>query len=113
MDELNWIDIAARLKALRTANKITIERLSEIIGVSTSFVGLVERGSCGISIDNLYKLSQVFGVSVDYILTGTDTVTSTNRFDTLNAALFDYTDDEIQFLLDLAKFMKPRVKVLP
>ncbi len=115
MLELNWKDISARLKDLRIKNKITIERLSEIIGVSTSFVGLVERGDSGISIENLYKLSQVFGVSVDYLLTGEATSKAESdvpKFDILKAALYDYTEDELSFLLDLAKFLKPRVNVV-
>ena len=114
MVELDWKDICSRLKELRRKNSITIERLSEIIGVSTSFIGLVERGESGISIENLFKLSQVFNVSVDYILTGDQEGASNksySKFDDLNSTLFDYSEQDIDFLIDLSKFLKNRVEV--
>jgi len=114
MNELNWKEISKRLKELRIKNKITIERLSEIIGVSTSFVGLVERGDSGISVDNLYKLSCVFAVTMDYLLTGESegsVQTTPQKFSNLTTALADYSDKEIDFLIDMSKFLKSRVSI--
>ena len=114
MKELNWKEISKRLKDLRIKNKITIERLSEIIGVSTSFVGLVERGDSGISVDNLYKLSCVFAVTMDYLLTGElegSVQTTQQKFSNLTTALADYSDKEIDFLIDISKFLKSRVSI--
>ena len=114
MQVLNWREIAVRLKALRTQRQLTIERLAELIGVSTSFINLIERGETGISAENLYKLSQVFNCTIDYLLTGTesDAQSSTHsKFETLNTALFDYTDDELKFVLELSAFLKNRVLV--
>lgn len=113
MEELDWGSIAVRLRELRLENKITIERLAEMVGVSTSFIGLVEKGDSGISIENLYKLSQVFRVSVDYILTGKADreYNYYSKFDQLNTALFDYSDEELNFLISLSKFLKPRISI--
>ena len=114
MDGLNWIEISLRIKAERKKKKITIERLSEIIGVSPSFIGLVERCDSGISVDNLYKLSCVFGVSMDYLLTGISDCRQReppSQFNRLIAAIQDYSEEEIDFLTDLAKFFKHRIKI--
>lgn len=113
MNELNWNEIGGRLKKLRRKNNITIERLCEIIGVSTSFIGLIERGESRVSVDNLYKLSCVFNVSVDFILTGNTSVIEKtySKFDKLNAALYDYSDDEVDFAIDILKFLKQRTDV--
>ena len=114
MNQLNWDEIGVRLKALRKNNGITIERLCEIVGVSTSFIGLIERGDSKISIDKLFKLSQAFGVSVDYILTGNNLAAIENpysRFEKLNVAIYDYSEEEIDFLIELSKFLKQRVSV--
>jgi len=102
---LNWTEIGLRIKDLRQTNKITIERLCEIIGVSPSFVGLIERGDSRISIDNLYKLSQVFNVSIDYLLTGIPAPSSKSRFDKLISNIYDYSDEQIEKLILLTKFI--------
>jgi transcriptional regulator with XRE-family HTH domain len=112
--ELCWQDIGFRIKELRKEKKITIERLSEIIDTSPSFVGLVERGDSKISIDNLYKLSCALGTSVDYILTGErgDGIKFLqSKFSRLNATLFDYTEQEIDFIIELVKFLNHRVDI--
>ncbi len=114
MEELNWMEIGGRIKELRKNNRITIERLAEMICVSTSFIGLVEKGDSGISIDNLFRLSKVFQVSVDYLLTGEQNKepnTAPTKFNRLETALYDYSEDEIAFLLELSKFLKSRVSV--
>ena len=114
MDMLNWADIASRLKKKRKGSKLTIERLSELIEVSPSFISLIERGETGISVENLYKLSQVFNCSIDYLVTGnesTDIPDTYSRFSALNATIYDYTDSEIALLTDVAKFLKSRINV--
>jgi len=112
--ELSWTEISQRLKSLRKENKLTIERLAELVGVSTSFIGLIEKGESGISIENLYKLSQVFNCSLDYLVTGNKTGTTSNthsRFVELNSTLYDYEDKEIAFIIEMAKFLRNRVSV--
>ena len=114
MEDLNWRNIAQRIKEQRKKNKITIERLSEIIGVSTSFIGHVERGDSGISVDNLYKLSRVFGVSVDYLLTGDNEEKfdyTDSKFNNLTTTMYDCTDCEIDFFIDLSNFLRNRVNI--
>lgn len=110
---LDWKVIGARIRELRKNNNITIERLCEIIGVSPSFIGLVERGESGVSIEKLCTLSQVFNVSLDYLIKGEEASTTkpSSKFDELHAVLFDYTEEEVAFLIELAKFLKPRVSV--
>jgi len=105
LKSLDWRDIGLRIRNLRQSNKITIERLCEIIGVSPSFIGLIERGNTGISIDNLYKLSQVFDTSVDYLLTGMPSPPDKSRFDKLISNIYDYSDEQIEKLIELSKFI--------
>ena len=114
MKELSWKDISIRLKSLRNQNGLTIERLAELVGVSTSFIGMIEKGNSGISIENLYKLSQIFNCSLDYLVTGNENgnVLDMNaRLAKLNASLFDYSDSEIDFIIELSNFVKNRVEV--
>ncbi|MCL2098815.1 MAG: helix-turn-helix domain-containing protein [Oscillospiraceae bacterium] len=111
MKNLNWSEIGLRIKKLRQENDITIERLCEIINVSPSFIGLIERGDSGISIDNLYKLSQVFNASVDYLLTGSPDKPASSRFDKFISNIYDYTDNELNGFIALSKFINKHYNI--
>jgi transcriptional regulator with XRE-family HTH domain len=111
---LDWQAISKRIKSLRNANKVSRERLSEIIGVSSSFINLLERGDSGVSVDNLFRLSRVFGVSVDYLLTGEQDgkiKAAPIKESRLNAVLGDCTDNEFEFAIGLITYLKGRVEV--
>ncbi len=59
-----------RLKKLRKDKKITQEALAKILGVERSSIGKYESSGVIPSIDVLKKMSDYFGVSVDYLMTG-------------------------------------------
>jgi transcriptional regulator with XRE-family HTH domain len=114
MKELCWKDVAVRLKALRKQHRLTIERLAEMVNVSTSFIGLIEKGESGVSLENLYKLSQVYNCTLDYLVTGNDNGEKTNvtaAFSQLATAFYGYTSEEIAFVADLARFMRGKITV--
>jgi transcriptional regulator with XRE-family HTH domain len=114
MEYLDWEEISRRIKNLRNKHKVSRERLSEAIGVSSSFINLLERGDSGISVDNLFRISRVFGVSVDYLLTGeTDgsVKAAPIKESRLNAVLGDCTDKEFEFALGLIKYIKDRADI--
>ena len=65
------MDYAALGKRVRTRRKmmgLTQEALAEKLGISCSFVGHIERGSRKMSMETLIKLSDVKGVSCDFLL---------------------------------------------
>ncbi|MCL1884745.1 MAG: helix-turn-helix domain-containing protein [Defluviitaleaceae bacterium] len=114
MKELNWKEVAARLKSLRKQHRLTIERLAEMANVSTSFIGLVEKGESGISLDNLYKLSQIYNCSIDYLVAGSEKSGELNHdspLSQLSTAFFDYSNEEIAFVADLARFIRGKISV--
>lgn len=49
----------------RSNMDLTIEELSEIVGIAPGFLGLIERGQRGTSLKNLFKLANVFEISMD------------------------------------------------
>ena len=67
----NQKELGKRIRDERLKNKLTIEKLCELLDVSPSFIGLVERGTSGISIEKLCRLSEIFQVSTDYLIKGT------------------------------------------
>ncbi len=65
------MDYAALGKRVRTRRKmmgLTQEALAEKLGISCSFVGHIERGSRKMSMETLIKISDIMGVSCDFLL---------------------------------------------
>ncbi|MBR5516850.1 MAG: helix-turn-helix transcriptional regulator [Firmicutes bacterium] len=69
--ELDQKEMGKRIRDRREAMGLSREDLSELLDVSSQFIADVEYGNKGLSIKRLYLLSQVLGVTSDYILAGT------------------------------------------
>jgi transcriptional regulator with XRE-family HTH domain len=52
-----------RLRALRTAQGISQEKLCRMIKANRNFVGSVERGKQNICLDNIFRLAKALKVS--------------------------------------------------
>lgn len=54
----------------RKKRNLTLQTLAAKLGISTTYLGLIEVGKRGknINVDLLLKLSTIFGVSTDYLL---------------------------------------------
>ncbi len=98
-DELKLIGerICSRRKQLR----YTQERLAEEMNVSIQMVSNLERGNKAIKIENLIKLSDILGVSTDYILLGRNTAG-----DVMNVAdkLSQLSDDNLRLVEHMIDF---------
>jgi len=57
-----------RLRELRTAKEMSVEKLAEIIGVSGASVSCWENGINDIKSEYLIRLAKFFGVTTDYLL---------------------------------------------
>jgi len=68
MEELNYVEIGARIRKSRESQLLTQEKLAEMLDVSVKFVGDIEAGAKGMSLKTLNKLSQILLISTDYIL---------------------------------------------
>ncbi len=67
---MDYVDMGKRVRKQRQLIGLTQQELAERIGVSTSFVGHVERGTRKASLETLVALSNALGVGVDYLLAG-------------------------------------------
>lgn len=57
-----------RLKFLRIRSNLTQEQLSQIINVSTSAIGMYERGAREPAFATLFRIADYFKVSIDYLV---------------------------------------------
>jgi transcriptional regulator with XRE-family HTH domain len=70
LKELSITVMGRRIRVIRERKEITREELAEKMDISPAFISDVEYGNKGMSIKNLYLLSQLLGVSAEYLLSG-------------------------------------------
>ena len=64
--------LAQRIAKLRVKKGLSQSQLAKMLHISASTIGMYEQGRRTPSIDMLVELSRTFGVSLDYLITGTD-----------------------------------------
>ena len=69
-ETMDYVDLGKKVRARRVALNWTQEMLAQEIGVSTSFIGHIERGSRKASIDTLVMLANAMQISTDDLLSG-------------------------------------------
>lgn len=63
-------EVGKRIMEQRKRMELTQKELAEKIGHTTQYVSYMETGKRTINWENIVRMASVFGVSVDYILTG-------------------------------------------
>lgn len=67
---MDYQSIGRRIREVREYEHMTQEQLAERAGISTSFVGHIERGTRVTSLCTLYSICSVLGVKLDYVVAG-------------------------------------------
>ncbi|MBQ3185408.1 MAG: helix-turn-helix transcriptional regulator [Firmicutes bacterium] len=70
LKELNKKEMGARVRARRDALGMSREDLAKKLSVTAKTIANIEYGEKGVTLKNLYKLKQVLGVSIDYLMEG-------------------------------------------
>ena len=66
------VDMGNRMKEKRKQLHYTQEYMAEKLNVSLKHYGGVERGNAGLSLENMIEVSDILGVSLDYLVKGTN-----------------------------------------
>ena len=74
LSEVINMSIAERLQELRKRSGYSQEQVAEMLGLSRQAVSKWESGQGKPEIDNIVKLTEIYNVSADYILLGTEKV---------------------------------------
>lgn len=85
MELYNRIAVGERIRKRRILLGLTQEELAEKVGRAYKYCQDIERGTCGMSIETLIKLSAVLNVSLDYLIYGYQDDTSSQTPDMLLA----------------------------
>lgn len=62
------MDIASRLKKIRTAKGYSVYKLSQLSGVSETHIRDLERGERNPSLDTIDRIAKTFGMSLSELL---------------------------------------------
>ena len=65
---MNEFMIGRRIREERLRLNLTQEKLAEDVELTTAYIGQVERGERNLTLENLIKVANRLGVTVDYLL---------------------------------------------
>lgn len=93
--------LGARIRQERLRKNLTIEKLAELLDVSPSFLGCVERGERALSIGNLCKLSDILEVTIDSLVKNNSSVAS--RTEEFSLLLRELNENEYRSIYEIAR----------
>lgn len=70
-------EIGSRIKAIRKRENLSQEKLAELAGLNTSYIGQIERGDKNPSVETVYKISKALKIDVSVLfenLTSTEDI---------------------------------------
>ena len=65
---MDYEALGKKIRRKRREMDITQEQLAEMAGISTAFVGHIERGTRVLSVETLERICKALGVSADYLI---------------------------------------------
>ena len=108
------IIIGENIRNERMARNISIDELAEMLELTSGFVGLIERGQRGTTSCTLYKLAEVFDISIDTLFyRSEDSALSLSeepkgqvKRKKINSLISDFSDRELDFLIAVIKNLR-------
>jgi transcriptional regulator with XRE-family HTH domain len=70
MDSINLKEIGDRIQKYRKLAGYSLEKFAELVDISSGFCSDIENGNTGLSLETLFRISNVLGVSCDILIKG-------------------------------------------
>lgn len=109
--------LGKNIRTLRKKRNLSIDELSQLIGISPSFLGLIERGQRGLSIDNLCRICNMFNIQLDELIYGEnrknvlESESCNNvKVEKIINLLVDFNQSELDFILDILISLDKNIK---
>jgi transcriptional regulator with XRE-family HTH domain len=100
--------LGARIREERQKKGWTIEHLAECMDLSPSFLGSVERSKRALSIEKLYRASEIFSVTTDSLIKSE--LQYDSRTEAFNLLLKDLSYNEYTTIYEIASTAKRHFK---
>jgi transcriptional regulator with XRE-family HTH domain len=98
--------IGNRIRQGREALELTRDQLAELLGISSYYLGQLERGERQMSLPVLVKISEKLHVSLDYLVLGKDSHESHDTTE-IEALLKKCSKKELELVIKLIKTVLP------
>lgn len=110
--------VGANINRERTERDMSIDELARMLDLSPAFIGLIERGQRGAKLDNLIKIADIFGITLNDLI-----YEHTNKDDKLlqepnsdkeiegkkaaiTSLLYDLNENELDFIISTIRSLK-------
>ena len=95
--------LGKRIREERQNLNLTQEQLSEKVDLTTAYIGQIERGERNLTLENLIKVANCLGVTVDYLLSDSLTAEKDTTLMQLSQLLNGKTLAEKEMAVDIIK----------
>ncbi len=106
--ELFLKTLGSNIRKYRQSMNLTLEQLAEILAISPSYLGLVERGKRKISIDKLWSIVQVLGIDISSLFP--EEVPHGQDTDPMRALLNGLSEKDRGYIYDMILVYRKHIK---
>lgn len=107
---VNFIIIGDRIRKIRQKRKLSQANLAEYTDLSVTYICHIETGKRQASLESLIRISNVLGVTLDFLLAGNQESDPTSLATEFAALFDDCTNYERQIMLDIASAAKDSLR---
>lgn len=102
---MNYILLGKRIRSERMKLNLTQEKLAEDAGISTAYLGQIERGERNVTLDKLLPIANRLGVTVDFLLSDYLPAKDDNTMDIIRQLLQDKSSLEKELAINMLKLL--------
>lgn len=108
--KMDYKKIGKRIRNLRQQQGYTQEALAEEVDLSAPFISHIERASKKASLETISRIAASLSVTVDYLLTGTQSLDAAAFLPEVEMLLKDCLHHEKQIIVDVAEATKKSLR---
>jgi len=108
--QIDYLDIGKRIRAERTKQNLSQEKLAEMAGCGTTHISHIETGNSKLSIKTFIAIINALNISADELLRNHMTKAKHVLDDELAELVSDCTDDEARIIADMIKAFKESLR---
>lgn len=105
MEKIDFVVLGARVREKREEQGISQEQLSELSGLSTVYISLIENARKKPSLSSLLKVCNALNVTMDELLVGNQTPSEKDYQSDISLLLMQISPMEKRFITSMVRHM--------